>query len=83
MGGGKVMTLDKAARGEKRRVISVGGDGIIRTRLLELGFVPGTEVTVGRRSPFGDPVEVKLRGYRLTMRISDLRLIKVERTALK
>lgn len=71
------MTLDKASRGEKRRIISVGGTGLIRTRLLELGFVPGTEVKVGRSSPFGDPVEVMLRGYRLTLRSSEMRLIEV------
>ena len=65
------MTLDKASRGEKRRIISVGGTGMIRTRLL------GTEVKVGRRSPFGDPVEVMLRGYRLTLRSSEMRLIEV------
>lgn len=71
------MTLDKASLGETRRIISVGGTGIIRTRLLELGFVPGTEVKVGRSSPFGDPTELALRGYRLTLRSSEMRLVEV------
>lgn len=62
------MTLGEARSGERHVVVSVGGSGALRRRLLEFGFVPGTEVRVIRRAPFGGPVEVALRGYLLTLR---------------
>ena len=71
------MTLDMLKRGEPARVLNVGGEGALRFRLLDLGFVPGTEVKIIRRAPFGDPIEVMLRGYRLTLRQKDAATVEV------
>jgi ferrous iron transport protein A len=59
-------------------VAAVDGSSAIGRRLLDLGFVPGTEVRVVRRAPLGDPVEYELRGYRLCLRRSEALQIRVE-----
>jgi Fe2+ transport system protein FeoA len=61
------------------RVRSVDCDRLVRRRLLELGLLPGTEVTVVRRAPLGDPLELSVRGYRLSIRADEARAIGVER----
>jgi ferrous iron transport protein A len=54
-------------------------DGLaIPRRLQDLGFVPGTPLVVRRRAPFGDPVEIELRGYRLCLRVEQLAVLRVE-----
>lgn len=60
-------------------VESVDGDGAIGRRLLDLGFVPGTELCVVRRAPLGDPVEYELRGARLCLRRTEAARIRVLR----
>lgn len=64
--------------GAGARVAAVDGSSAIGRRLLDLGFVPGTEVRVVRRAPLGDPVEYELRGYRLCLRRSEALQIRVE-----
>ena len=65
--------------GAQGRVRAVGGlEGGLRRRLLELGFVPGTHVRVVRRAPLGDPVEVVLHGYHLSLRRADASAILVQ-----
>lgn len=54
--------------GESGRVSSVEGAGVMRRRLFDMGVTPGAEVTLVKRAPLGDPVEVTLRGYSLTLR---------------
>lgn len=56
----------------------VSGEPRLRRRLLELGLLPGTVLTVRKRAPFGDPVQLRLRGFSLTLRASDAGNIRVE-----
>ena len=70
-------TLADLEPGAGARVASVDSAGALGRRLLDLGFVPGTEVRVVRRAPLGDPVEYELRGYRLCLRRSEALRIRV------
>jgi Fe2+ transport system protein FeoA len=65
--------------GASARVESVASDGALARRLLDLGFVPGTEVSVVRRAPLGDPAEYELRGTRLCLRRSEASRVRVRR----
>jgi ferrous iron transport protein A len=65
--------------GSAARVEAVDGACAIGRRLLDLGFVPGTDIRVVRRAPLGDPVEYELRGYRLCLRRSEALRIQVRR----
>jgi Fe2+ transport system protein FeoA len=60
-------------------VRSVDCDRLVRRRLFELGLLPGTRLEVIRRAPLGDPLELSLRGYRLSIRAEEARAIGVER----
>ena len=75
------MTLDKLDIGCPAVIISVGGEGNLRLRLLDMGLIPKTRVKVTRRAPMGDPIELQLRGYSLTLRLEDAALIEVEADA--
>lgn len=70
-------SLDALAPGEVASVTRVAGDGPIERRLLDLGLLPGTVVSVLRRAPLGDPVEYELRGYRLCLRRSEASRVRV------
>ena len=72
------MTLDKLAIGEKRKILAVNGQGALRRRLLDMGLTPYTEVMIRKVAPMGDPIELHLRGYELTIRIDDAKNIEVE-----
>ncbi|MDX1934275.1 MAG: ferrous iron transport protein A [Capsulimonadales bacterium] len=72
----KECSLDCLGRGQKGRVSVVAGPN--RCRLLELGFTRGTEVEVSRRAAFGGPMEVRLRSYRLSLRMDEAASIHVE-----
>lgn len=74
------MTLDQLRIGKCGHIVSVNGKGILRDRLLDMGLTPGTEVMVRRTAPFGDPIEILLRGYELTLRLEDAKNIEVERS---
>ncbi|SDO04560.1 FeoA family protein [Acetanaerobacterium elongatum] len=76
------MTLDKLAVGKKARIVSVGGMGALRRRLLDMGLTPKTEVLVRKVAPMGDPMELHLRGYELTLRADDARNIEIENDSL-
>lgn len=65
------MTLDKLPVGSGGRIARVGGQGALRRRLLDMGLTPGTRVEVVKRAPLGDPIELELRGYSLTLRLDD------------
>ncbi len=69
------MTLDKLPIGQTRRISAVGGQGALRRRLLDMGLTPGTVVTVQKAAPMGDPIELHLRGYELTLRLDDAKEI--------
>lgn len=72
------MTLDTLPVGKSGTITSVGGDGVLRLRLLDMGLIPRTTVTVTKIAPMGDPMELRLRGYTLTLRREDARNIEVE-----
>ena len=72
------MTLDRFSAGESGVITAVGGEGVLRCRLLDMGLIPQTEVTVSKIAPMGDPMELQLRGYVLTLRKEDARSIEVE-----
>ncbi len=72
------MTLDKLPVGHTAMITAVGGEGALRCRLLDMGLIPGTVVTVRKVAPMGDPMELHLRGYELTLRLSDAQRIELE-----
>ena len=72
------MTLDRLVPGQSGRILNVNGEGAIRLRLLDMGLTPKTTVTVHKAAPLGDPLELHLRGYSLTIRAEDARNIVVE-----
>ena len=72
------MTLDKLPVGATGVITAVGGEGALRCRLLEMGLIPQTRVSVSKIAPMGDPMELQLRGYVLTLRKEDARSIDVE-----
>ena len=65
------MTLDKLPIGETAVILAVGGEGDLRCHLLDMGLIPRTEVTVRKVAPLGDPLELYLRGYTMTLRKED------------
>jgi ferrous iron transport protein A len=73
------MTLEKIKPGETGIIASVGGEGALRRRLLDMGLTPGTKVSVRKVAPFGDPMELSLRGYELTLRGEDAHNIKMKK----
>ncbi|MCY1714099.1 FeoA family protein [Caproiciproducens galactitolivorans] len=72
------MTLNELKIGQTSKIIAVNGAGALRRRLLDMGLTPHTEVMVRKVAPMGDPIEIHLRGYELTIRIDDAKNIEVE-----
>ncbi|MDD6312617.1 MAG: ferrous iron transport protein A [Firmicutes bacterium] len=72
------MTLDKLAIGRQAVITAVGGEGELRCRLLDMGLIPKTKVVVAKTAPMGDPLELRLRGYELTLRKDDAKNITVQ-----
>lgn len=70
--------LSELEIGKKGIVITVGGEGALRRRLLDMGITPKTVVMVRKVAPLGDPIEINLRGYELTLRRDDAQKIQVE-----
>lgn len=71
------MTLKELPVGSSAVITDVGGEGVLRLRLLDMGLIPKTRITVVKIAPMGDPVEVRLRGYELTLRMDDADKIEV------
>ena len=72
------MTLDKLAIGQSAKIVAVGGEGSLRNRLIDMGLIPNTTVMLRKVAPMGDPIEIRLRGYELTLRKEDASVITVE-----
>lgn len=72
------MTLDQIAVGQEAVITKVGGEGELRCRLLDMGLIPKTKVKVQKMAPMGDPIEIQLRGYELTIRKDDAQEIEVQ-----
>ena len=75
------MTLSDIKVGKSCRVLAVGGEKMLRRRLLDMGITPRVLVTVKKTAPLGDPIELLLRGYVLTLRLEDAGEITVEEVA--
>ena len=72
------MTLDQLHIGASAVITAVGGDGALRCRLLDMGLIPRTRVTLQKVAPMGDPIEIRVRGYELTLRLDDAAQIELE-----
>lgn len=71
-------TLKDVKIGETVRVLKVGGEGAIKRRIMDMGITKGVEIRVRKVAPLGDPVEITVRGYELTLRKADCAKIEVE-----
>ena len=71
------MTLKDLKPGSHAVITSVGGEGALRQHFLDMGVIPDTEVTVVKYAPMGDPMELRLHGYELTLRLADAEQIEV------
>mgnify|MGYP004497342909 CR=1 FL=1 len=75
------MTLNELKVGESAKITYVGGKGNLRNHLLDMGLIPRTVVKIIKVAPMGDPIEIRLRGYELTIRLDDAKEIEVETEA--
>ena len=73
-----MITLDKLNIGQSARIKTVGGEGPRRQHFLDMGVIPDAIVKLVKFAPLGDPMEVLIHGYSLTLRIADAQLIEVE-----
>ena len=71
-------TLKEFAVGERGVICAVGGEGKIRRRLFDMGVTPGAQVVLRKRAPLGDPIEITIRGYELTLRKSEADCVTME-----
>ncbi len=71
------MTLKEAGIGSTVTVAKVGGEGALKRRIMDMGITKGVTVTVRKVAPLGDPIEVTVRGYELSIRKADAALIEV------
>ena len=71
------MTLDELKIGGSAVITAVGGEGALRCRLLDMGLIPKTKVTLQKTAPLGDPIQIRVRGYELTLRLEDARKIEI------
>lgn len=65
------MTLQELKPGQSARIVTVGGEGALRQHFLDMGVIPGARVTVTKLAPLGDPMELRIHGYELTLRLAD------------
>ena len=73
-----VKLLNELKHGEKGRVVKIGGSGSIHRRLLDMGLVSGSDIEMQRVAPLGDPIEIKVKGYNLSLRKEEAASIQVE-----
>lgn len=71
------MTLNDLPIGQSAVITAVGGEGALRCRFLDMGLIPKTRVEVKKVAPMGDPIEIRLRGYELTIRKEDAEKIEI------
>lgn len=76
------MTLRDLAIGKSAVITAVGGEGSLRQHFLDMGIIPGAEVTLMKYAPMGDPMELRIHGYELTLRLADAEKIDIEETEL-
>lgn len=71
-------TLREAAIGSTVKVVKLHGEGAVKRRIMDMGIIKGVEITVRKVAPLGDPVEITVRGYELSLRKADAEMIEVE-----
>lgn len=71
-------TMREAKIGDTVRVVRVHGEGALKRRIMDMGITKGVEIYLRKAAPLGDPIEVRLRGYELTLRKADTELIEIE-----
>lgn len=72
------MEMDKLKPKQSAFITKVGGDGALRHHLLDMGLTPGTEITLQKIAPMGDPIQIEVRGYELTLRLDEAKKIEIE-----
>ena len=72
------MTINDLTLGQSAVITAVGGEGALRCRLLDMGLIPKTKVRIEKIAPLGDPLELRVRGYSLSLRKEDAGKIEVE-----
>ena len=75
------MTLADLAQGESRTVMSVHGEDAVTRRLMEMGLIPGVPVRMVKSAPFGDPLEIRVRGYSLALRRNEAEAVELEKVS--
>ena len=70
-------TLKQAAVGETVRVVKLHGEGAVRRRIMDMGITRGTEIFIRKVAPLGDPMELTVRGYELSIRKADAEMIEI------
>ncbi|MEE0204426.1 MAG: ferrous iron transport protein A [Oscillospiraceae bacterium] len=76
-------TLKEVKPGETVRVIKLNGDGVVKRRIMDMGITKGVEIYVRKVAPLGDPVEISVRGYELSLRKADADMVAVEELSAK
>ncbi len=71
------MTLDEIKRDQECEVVDINFEGMVGQRLLDMGFIPGTRIKVVRNAPLVDPVEFLMKGYHISLRHSEAKLVEV------
>lgn len=71
-------TLRESKVGEKVRVVKLHGEGAVKRRIMDMGLTKGVEVQIRKVAPLGDPIEITVRGYELSLRKADAEMIEVE-----
>ena len=71
-------TLREVKIGETVKVVKLHGEGPVKRRIMDMGITKGVEIYVRKVAPLGDPIEIKVRGYELSLRKNDAELIEVE-----
>ncbi len=77
------MKLNSLKPGESARIMTVGGEGALRQHFLDMGVIPGAEVTMIKYAPMGDPIELRIHGYELTLRLADAEKIEIKKEPKK
>lgn len=75
----KIVTASSLQPGEKAVIVKISAKAFLRRRLLDMGVIPGTIIEMVRCAPLGDPIDVKIKGYHLSLRISEASHITIER----
>lgn len=73
-----MMTLKQAKVGDSVRVVKLHGEGAVKRRIMDMGLTKGVEVHIRKVAPLGDPIEITVRGYELSVRKADAEMIEVE-----